>query len=140
MSIWRQKLKRPSQKRANAIVRAANESIGRTEGSVAAEAALHNLLMQYEMLQKQIKSQEMLMQELLLQVPNTGKLLEIKGIGMVTASVIVSEIGNINRFQDPRQIIKLAGLNLRENSSGKHKGKTTICKRGRRRLREGFPH
>jgi len=138
MSIWRQKLKRPSQKRANAIVRAANESIGRTEGSVAAEAALHNLLMQYEMLQKQIKSQEMLMQELLLQVPNTGKLLEIKGIGMVTASVIVSEIGNINRFQDPRQIIKLAGLNLRENSSGKHKGKTTICKRGRRRLREGL--
>ncbi|TEB08209.1 Transposase IS116/IS110/IS902 family protein [Pelotomaculum schinkii] len=30
---------------------------------------------------------------------------------------------------------KLAGLNLKENSSGKHKGKTTISKRGRRRLR-----
>ena len=57
MSIWRQKLKRPSQKKANAIVRAANESIGRTEGSVAAEAALHNLLMQYEMLQNQKESQ-----------------------------------------------------------------------------------
>lgn len=32
----------------------------------------------------------------------------------------------------------MAGLNLRENSSGKHKGKTTISKRGRRRLREGL--
>lgn len=30
---------------------------------------------------------------------------------------------------------KLAGLNLVENSSGKHKGETVISKRGRRRLR-----
>jgi transposase len=29
----------------------------------------------------------------------------------------------------------IAGLNLKENSSGKHKGKTTISKRGRKRLR-----
>ena len=32
----------------------------------------------------------------------------------------------------------MAGLSLRENSSGKHKGKTTISKRGRKRLREGL--
>jgi len=56
----------------------------------------------------------------------------------VTAAVIVSEIGDINRFHDPRQIQKMAGLSLRENSSGKHKGKTTISKRGRKRLREGL--
>jgi transposase len=78
------------------------------------------------------------MQELLLRVPNAGKLLEIKGIGMVTAAVIVSEIGDIHRFRNPRQILKMAGLSLRENSSGKHKGKTTISKRGRKRLREGL--
>jgi len=35
-------------------------------------------------------------------------------------------------------LIKYAGLNLRENSSGKHKGETTISKRGRRRLRHGL--
>lgn len=138
MMVWRQNLKRPSLKRANAIVRAAGGSIGRTAGSVAAEAAIHNLLVQYEMLRKQVEEQETMMQELLLQVPNAGNLLEIKGMGMITATVVVSEIGNINRFQDPRQIIKMAGLNLRENSSGKHKGKTTISKRGRRRLREGL--
>jgi transposase len=138
MKVWRKELKRPSLKRANAIVRAAIGSIGRTAGSVAAEASIHNLIVQYEMLQGQIKDQETLMQELLLHVPNASNLLEIKGIGMITAAVIVSEIGNINRFQDPRQIIKMAGLNLRENSSGKHRGKTTISKRGRRRLREGL--
>ena len=57
---------------------------------------------------------------------------------MMTAAVIISEIGDISRFQDPRQILKMAGLSLKENSSGKHKGKTTISKRGRRRLREGL--
>ena len=49
-----------------------------------------------------------------------------------------SDLGDISRFNDPRQIQKLAGLNLVENSSGKHKGKTTISKRGRKRLRHGL--
>lgn len=138
MRVWQRELKKPSIKRANAIVQAARGSIGRTAGSVAAEAAIHNLLVQYELLQEQIENQEMLMQELLLQVPNARNLLGIKGVGMITATVIISEIGDINRFQDPSQILKMAGLNLRENSSGKHKGKTTISKRGRKRLREGL--
>ena len=38
-------------------------------------------------------------------------------------------------FTSWHQIRKLAGLNLRENSSGKHKGQTRISKRGRARLR-----
>jgi transposase len=138
MGIWRRILKKPSQKRAEAIVRAAKGSIGRTAGSMAAETSIHNLLVQYEMLAKQLHEQETLMQELLLQVPNASKLTAIKGIGMLTATVIVSEIGDIHRFQDSRQILKMAGLNLKENSSGKHKGRTTISKRGRKRLREGL--
>ena len=87
--------------------------------------------MQYEQL-------EQLMWELLLQVPNAVKLLGIKGVGLVTATTFVGEIGDIHRFEDPRQIQKLAGCNLVENSSGKHKGKTTISRRGRKRLRHGL--
>lgn len=131
-------MKRPSLKKAERLVKAASESIGRTAGSEVAEAALQNILTQYELIDRQKQETEMLMQELLLKVPNASKLMDIKGIGMVTAAVIVSEIGDIRRFRDPRQIQKMAGLNLRENSSGKHKGKTTISKRGRKRLREGL--
>ncbi len=40
-------------------------------------------------------------------------------------------VGDISRFDAPEQIVKLFGLNLRENSSGKHQGKTTITRRGR---------
>jgi len=87
---------------------------------------------------QQSDEQETLLQELLLQVPNAVKLLKIKGVGMLTTAIIVSEIGDIHRFNDPKQILKMAGLALKENSSGKHKGKTTISKRGRRLLRKGL--
>ncbi len=127
-----------SLKKAEALIRAAIRSVGRVTGAQAAEVALKNILIQYELLQEHLNSIEVLMQELLLQVPNGTKLMDIKGIGMVTAAVIISEVGDIHRFVDPRQIQKMAGLNLRENSSGRHKGKTTISKRGRRRLREGL--
>ena len=40
-----------------------------------------------------------------------------------------------HNIEHPRQLIKLAGLTLRENSSGQHKGQKRISKRGRRKLR-----
>gem|GEM_PF-4010831 len=65
---------------------------------------------------------------------------QIKGVGLVTAATFVGETGDIRRFEHPSQIQKLAGCNLVENSSGKHKGKTTISHRGRKRLRHGLFH
>ena len=62
-------------------------------------------------------------------------MLTIKGVGIITAAGFIAEVGDIKRFTHPSQIQKLAGLNLIENSSGKHKGKTSISKRGRARLR-----
>jgi transposase len=75
------------------------------------------------------------MEELLNQVSGAKEVLGIKGIGIVSAASIIAEIGDISRFEDARQIQKYAGLSLIENSSGKHRGQTTISKRGRKRLR-----
>ena len=47
----------------------------------------------------------------------------------------VFTVGDIRRFNNPKQLQKLAGLAIVENSSGKHKGQTTISRRGRKRLR-----
>ena len=135
---WRKSMKRTANKRIQAVLKAADASIGRTSGKVAAEASLQNLLAEYDLYRKQYEALEQLMLELLLQVPNAEKLLKIKGVGLITAATFVGEVGDISRFNDPRQIQKLAGLNLVENSSGKHKGKTTISKRGRKRLRHGL--
>jgi len=56
-------------KRAQELVKAAEKSIGRRTGLVAAEASLQNLLNEYELYSQQYQQLEQLMLELLQQVP-----------------------------------------------------------------------
>jgi len=62
-------------------------------------------------------------------------MLAIKGVGRDTVAGFFAEVGNLQDYSHPRQIIKLAGLSLKENTSGKHKGQTKITKRGRKKLK-----
>ncbi len=135
---WRRDMKKPSLKRAELLCLVADQSIGRKEGTRASISNLQFLMTEYELITMRLETLKEQMAECLVQIPNASHLLAIKGMGLVAAAVIVGEIGDISRFTDPRQLIKYAGLNLRENSSGMHKGKTTISKRGRRRLRHGL--
>jgi len=57
------------------------------------------------------------------------------GIGTTLSTVFCAEIGDISRYADWKQLRRLAGLNLVEDSSGKHVSKTKISKRGRPHLR-----
>lgn len=52
----------------------------------------------------------------------------IKGVGRDTVAGFFAEVGNLQDYSHSRQIIKLAGLSLKENTSGKHKGQTKITK------------
>lgn len=45
------------------------------------------------------------------------KLLAIKGVGSITIAGFIAEVGDIRRFDSPKQIQKYAGLELVENSS-----------------------
>ncbi len=136
ITIWKSKgIRTVGKKRAVRLIEAAKVSIGGKEGLVAAENELKILLEDYDRKKEQYGRVMVLIEELAMQIPGFDRLLEIKGIGLVTAAGFVAEVGDISRFEHPKQIQKLAGLSLKENSSGKHKGKTTICKRGRKRLR-----
>ena len=124
-----------SKKQVKEIYELAEESIGIREGIYGAKFQLKMYTEEAEMLAKQIKMTE---EELEKQLKETGfyeNLISIQGIGIVSAAMLVGEIGDINRFDSYEQIRRYAGLNLVENSSGKHKGKTTISKRGRSLLR-----
>ena len=68
-------------------------------------------------------------------IPGTKEMLSIPGIGVLTIAGFLAEAGDLNKYDHGQQIIRLAGLNLTENSSGKRKGKTGISRRGRSRLR-----
>ena len=48
---------------------------------------------------------------------------------------ILTEIGDISSFDDVKEIQKISGMSIVSCSSGKHKGKTKISYRGRKRLR-----
>lgn len=135
-SYWKTEISRAvGRKRATQLHEAAKISVGVKTGLRSAVNELTCLLEQYKVLMNQYETTMALMEELVLQIPGVSEVLKIKGIGMITVAGFIAEIGDINRFEHPKQIQKLGGLNLRENSSGKHKGKTTISKRGRKRLR-----
>lgn len=134
--IWRDaKLRAVGKKRAMTLVETAQRSIGYTEGLDTARIEITLLLEDFERLQKRLEQIIELIEELVGKVPYAEKLLQIKGIGMKTVSGFITEVGDISRFTNAKQLQKLAGLAIIENSSGKHKGKSRISKRGRKRLR-----
>lgn len=136
LACWKKGIKRAvGIKRAIKLVEAAKRTIGIKEGLEMGEMELKCMIEQYEIYNKQLTDIEAKIEELALKVPGIKEMLSIKGVGIITAAGFIAEAGDLSRYQHPRQIQKLAGLSLKENSSGKHKGKTTISKRGRRRLR-----
>lgn len=134
--IWREaKLRAVGKKRAQTLLEAAQRSIGHTEGLDTARLEISLLLEDYDKLQGRLKQITELIEKLVSKVPYAEKLLQIKGIGMKTVSGFIAEVGDISRFTDAKQIQKLAGQAVVENSSGKHNGKSRISKRGRKRHR-----
>lgn len=51
-------------------------------------------------------------------------------IGKVTAAVLYMTLGNMESYENAGSVAKSLGLNLKERSSGKHKGQLRITKRG----------
>jgi transposase len=132
VTVWKQEIKRAvGRKHAQRLVKAAENSIGLPHGQGTARLEMELLLEEYENCSRRYRRIMDLVEKHLQDIPYAEKLLGIKGIGIVAVAGFIAAVGDITRFKAPEQVIKLLGLNIRENSSGKHKGKTTITKRGR---------
>lgn len=137
--LWREKkLRAVGMKRAKAIYDMAQNSVGVKQGENAARHEIQMFLEDYLRKNEQLTTMLAILEALVIQIPNVEKLLAIKGVGMLTAVSFIAEVGDISRFKSPKQIQKLAGYAICENSSGKHKGRTCISKRGRKRLRQAL--
>jgi len=123
------------KQKAEQIVKAARSSVGVSYGMSAAQMKLSMHIAELELLQEQLLEIEKAMDVALIQTGFSETLLGIKGIGIVSAANILGEVGDFKRFENERQIHRLAGYNLTENSSGNNKSGTRISKRGRKRLR-----
>lgn len=136
IGIWKsEKLRGNGRKKAMQIVNAAMNSIGLKSGLTEARMEIQDLIEDYERHTKRLERVNDLIKELCQQIRHVDKLLEIKGIGITTVAGFIAEVGDITRFNDTKELQKLAGLELVADSSGKHKGKSRISKRGRKRLR-----
>jgi transposase len=136
LCIWRQEVRRGvGIKKAEKLVKEAQNSVGIREGAQMAEYEIKLLIKEYMEIREVLEDMERKLEKIVLTIPGANRFLEIKGVGIKTVAGFFAEIGDIRRFTSAKQIIKLAGLNLRQNSSGQHKGETTISKRGRSRLR-----
>ena len=113
-----------------------HDKAGKSGGQGCSQAEIQMLLEDYKVKTKQLEMVTSVMEELIMQIPNAEKMLSVDGVGLVTVAGFISEVGDISRFKNPKQIQKYAGFELVENSSGKHKGRTTISKRGRKKLRK----
>ena len=134
--IWRDaKLRGAGMKRARTLVSAAEHSVGSKEGPEEARMELKNLLNAIDVYTSRMEELLQRIEEKLKEIPYIDNLLAIKGIGMVTVSGFIAEVGDIECFDNPKQLQKLAGYAIVANDSGKHSGESRISYRGRKRLR-----
>lgn len=119
----------------SALVVAAQDSVGVRYGLESAQMQLKMLIDELEFFSKQLSEIAKHMEYLLKKTGYAELLFGIKGISVASAASLLGEIGDPMRFDNPRQICRLAGFNLIENSSGQSKSKTSISKRGRNQLR-----
>lgn len=135
-NIWHEAgLRGRGYSRAGKMIRLAKKSVGLTDGMEAGRAAVKWFVGQIEELAVQLAETKDRLQQKCREIPHAENILGIGGIGETILAGILSEMGDIHRFDDVKEIQKLSGLGLAACSSGKHKGETRISHRGRKRLR-----
>jgi transposase len=121
---------------AESLIALAQGTVGIQEGLAGMVMVIRPILLQLEAEERFILEIEVEMEATLERIPYSARLLSIKGLGIVSVSGFIGEVGNFSKFNTQSEILKLAGLDLYEISSGNRKGQRRISKRGRSLLRK----
>ena len=111
---------------------AAKNTVGNT--SDALEFALKTSLNTYLFIDDEIEQLESKILDIYLSLDY--RIHTIKGIGILSAAGIASEIGNFDKFTNRNQILAFAGLEPSKNDSGEHTGIGKMVKHGSSYLRK----
>jgi transposase len=127
--VLMQRLGRPglSQEKMQAVLASARHSIG-VPCLPAERELLRWLATDLLEARKQMCELEQRIQRRVEHTPVLAHLGEV--IGQVSAAVLVAALGSPRDYPDAGSYTKAMGLNLKERSSGKHKGQLKITKRG----------
>ncbi len=123
-------------KEAESLIGLARETVGIKEGIGGIFMDIRHILIQLEVEVGFISEIEAEMRVTLERIPYSVRLLSIKGLGIVSVAGLIGEVGDFSKFSTQSEIMKLAGLDLYEISSGRQKGQRRVSKRGRGLLRK----
>ncbi|MEI9478712.1 MAG: IS110 family transposase [Deltaproteobacteria bacterium] len=123
-------------KQAELLIGLARDTIGIKEGVAGIVLDIQHILVQLQAVHGFVAEIEAEMEKALERIPCSTRILSMKGLGVVTVAGLIGEVGDFSKFRTQSEIMKLAGLDLYEISSGKRKGQRRISKRGRSLLRK----
>jgi transposase len=122
------------QEKASRIQDLARQSVGVGFLTDAVYLEMRCLLEQLDLLLSQIEILENAIDEMMDQIPQF--ITSIPGVGKVTGSAILAEIGDINRFESSEKLVAFAGIDPTVYETGQFVAKKTrMSKRGSPHLR-----
>ena len=129
---------RNGREKAELIKSAAHSSIGISYALDSFSFQIKQLVEQIGFIEKQIEDIDKEMEKLLAE-SEYSMITTISGIGPVLGCIIVSEIGDISRFESPSKLVAYAGLDASVRQSGEFNStQNKISKRGSSYLRRAL--
>ena len=129
--------KKIGQSTAEKLINSAKNSFGITFSRESFTFQLKLLIEQIKFIEGQIKDCETKIKELMKKI--NSPITTIPGIGTVLGAVILSEFGDINRFDKPSQLVAYAGIDATVSQSGEYEGTHNVMsKRGSPYLRKAL--
>jgi transposase len=130
------RIRMEKRQRLEGVWEKAGETIG-CDGVPGVEHEARVMVEGLKQIREMIKETEDKIEDLCKQFPQYQSLLTIPGFGPDVSSKVLGAIGDPDRFENGKQVLKLAGLDLSADRSGKGSDKAIpqISKRGKSDLR-----
>ncbi len=125
-------------KKLIALAAAARQSIGVREGTAGLVVALKDTLGELDSLEARLRVIEAEIRRLLAEIDETAILTSVPRMGAMTVAAIQAETGGLRQYSCAAAVLKLAGLNLYQISSGQYRGERHISRRGQPLLRHAL--
>ena len=129
--------KKVGQSTAEKLISSAKNSFGVTFSKESFKFQLKLLIEQIQFIDNQVKECENKIKELMDKIDSP--ITSIPGIGPVLGAIIISEFGDINRFDKPSKLVAFAGIDATVSQSGEFEGTHNVMsKRGSPYLRKAL--
>lgn len=134
--ITKRKIRIEQEKRLRELWEGAKESVG-CQIHESARWEARSLVSKLQAAREMVKENEQRMATIASKFPEYDGLLSIPGFGPIVSAMVLAAIGNPCRFEHRGQVVRLAGLDLSAERSGKNSdsAKPVISKQGKAALR-----